>query len=152
MAKHSRGRDGLEAALAVYLGIYCTVAACFALGLYTLMQPTRHPNSGLAAYKPPPAMVVSYLPSFRNGDPRSVAAADAVVAQTDTEKARTAKAEASGQEARAEAFKRQRTASTPRERREPRWQDPRWQEQRWQESRWRYAQQPFYGGGNRPWF
>lgn len=148
MAKNSRGRtDGLEAALAVYLGIYCAVLACFALGFYALMQPTRHPNSGLAAYKPPPAMVVSYLPSFRNGDPRSVAGPGPVVAQTDTGKARTAetaRSEAAGQEARAEALKRQRAAAARKERREPRWQEPRWQ----------YAQQPFYGGGGgyRPWF
>jgi hypothetical protein len=51
--------DGLTAALCVHLCIYCAVAACFGLGFYVLMQPSRSPNPGLAAYKPPPATVIT---------------------------------------------------------------------------------------------
>jgi hypothetical protein len=54
-----RYNDGLAAALCVHLCIYCAVAACFGLGFYVLMQPSRSPNPGLAAYKPPPATVIT---------------------------------------------------------------------------------------------
>src|SRR5882724_6540601 len=153
MAKYSRGQaeysrgqtDGLEAALAIHLCVYCAAAACFALGFFALLQPSRHPNSGMAAYKAPPAMVVTYLPSFRNsGDPRSINSAEAKaakseIAKSETSKGQTAKAEAkpqtkpetAAQEARAEAAKRQRAASARKERREPRME---------------YAEQPFSGG------
>ena len=57
-------RDGLAGALAIHLCIYCGVAGCFAFGLYELLQPTRNNNPGLAAYKPPPATVITHgLPS-----------------------------------------------------------------------------------------
>ena len=45
----------MAVALAIHLGVYCAVAACFALALYYLMQPTRLPNPGMAAYKPSPS-------------------------------------------------------------------------------------------------
>lgn len=51
--------DGLAAALCIHLGIYCIAAACFGLGFYAFMQPSRSPNPGLAAYKPPPATVIT---------------------------------------------------------------------------------------------
>ena len=50
-----RESDGMAVALAIHLGVYCAVAACFALALYYLMQPTRLPNPGMAAYKPSPS-------------------------------------------------------------------------------------------------
>lgn len=60
--------DGLAAAPWIPLCLYCAVAGCFALGLYALLQPARHPNPGLVAYKPPPATVISYglPPRLRN--------------------------------------------------------------------------------------
>jgi hypothetical protein len=51
--------DGLATALCMHLCIYCAAAACFALGFYVLMQPSRSPNLGLAIYKPPPATVIT---------------------------------------------------------------------------------------------
>ena len=92
MAKYSRKysreqTDGVDVALAISLGVYCAFAACFALGLYALLQPSRHPNSGLAAYKPPPAMVVTYLPSFRN----AIVSTPAVLAVAETAKSETIK-------------------------------------------------------------
>ena len=146
MAKYSRKysreqTDGVDAALAISLGVYCAFATCFALGLYALLQPSRHPNSGLAGYKPPPAMVVTYLPSFRN----AVVSKSAALAAAETAKSETIKAETSGQvqaqaqadaqkpaqEVRAEAPKRQRAATARRETRD---------------SGMRYAEQPFSSG------
>jgi hypothetical protein len=54
--------DGETAALGIHLIVYCAIAACFAFGLYALLQPSRGPNSG--SYKPPPATVISYGKSF----------------------------------------------------------------------------------------
>jgi hypothetical protein len=51
--------DGLAAALCMHLCIYCAVAACFGLGFYVFMQPSRSTNLGLAIYKPPPATVIT---------------------------------------------------------------------------------------------
>ncbi len=149
MAKHSRARpDGLEVALAIHLGVYCAAAACFALGFYALLQPSRYPNPGMSAYKAPSAMVVTYLPSIRNGgQPGPFTAVAAENGKPETTKPETAKPETNAraqatapqrptQEATAEAPKRQRAAGAPKERREP-----------WP----RYAEQPTFGG-NRPWF
>jgi hypothetical protein len=151
MAKYSREQsDGLDVALAISLSAYCAFAACFALGLYALLQPSRHPNSGLAGYKPPPAMVVTYLPSFRN----AIVSTPAVLAAAEAAKSESIKAETSGQaqaqvhpqaqadvqkpaqEARAEAPRRPRAATARKETRDP---------------SMRYAEQPF-SGGVRPWF
>ena len=52
--------DSVTAALGVHLIVYCAVGACLAFGLYALLQPSRAPNSGLAAYEPPPGTVVKY--------------------------------------------------------------------------------------------
>jgi len=52
--------DGPTAALGIYLVVYCAVGACLAFGLYSLLQPSRVPNFGLAAYAPPPGAVVTY--------------------------------------------------------------------------------------------
>jgi hypothetical protein len=51
--------DGVAAGLVIHLCLYCAAAACFAFGLYYLMQPTRLVNPGLAAYKPPPRTVIA---------------------------------------------------------------------------------------------
>ena len=150
MAKYSRGQtDGLEVALAIHLGIYCAAAACFAFGFYALLQPSRHPSSGLSAYKPPPAMVVTYLPSYRNGggsaptisaeaEAAKAEMAEAEMTKAETTQTETVKSEAAIQEARAEAARRQRAANARREKRE-------------REARMEYAGQPSFGG-YRPWF
>jgi hypothetical protein len=54
--------DGLDAALGIYLVVYSVAAACFALGLYALLQPSKSSNPGTAAYNPPPGTVISYVP------------------------------------------------------------------------------------------
>jgi hypothetical protein len=54
----------MAVALAIHLCIYCAVAACFALALYYLMQPTRLPNPGMAAHKPSPS-TTSYAALLR---------------------------------------------------------------------------------------
>jgi hypothetical protein len=51
----------VAAALGIHLCLYCAVAACFAVGFYALLQPSRFPNPGLAAYKPPPGTIVAYV-------------------------------------------------------------------------------------------
>ena len=100
MAKYSRKysreqTDGVDVALAISLGVYCAFAACFALGLYALLQPSRYPNSGLAAYKAPPAMVVTYMPSFRNAIvSKSAALAAAETAKSETIKVRNVRTSA----------------------------------------------------------
>ena len=59
-----RESDGVAAALAIHLCVYCAVGGLFALGLYYLMQPTRLPNPGIAALKSSPT-TVSYIESLR---------------------------------------------------------------------------------------
>jgi hypothetical protein len=56
--------DGVTAALGMHLVVYCAVGACFAFGLYALLQPSRVSNSGLAEYKPFPGTVVTYGKPF----------------------------------------------------------------------------------------
>jgi hypothetical protein len=58
--RNSARGEGAAAALGLYLGGFIAVGACFAFGLYTLLEPTRYDNPGLRAYKPPPAAVVTY--------------------------------------------------------------------------------------------
>jgi hypothetical protein len=65
MSGNARQRDGLAGALAIHLCTYCAVAGCFAFALYELLQPTRNSNPGLAAYKPPPATVITHGPPSR---------------------------------------------------------------------------------------
>ena len=61
IAAHSIHRmESVSAALGIHLIVYCAVGACLAFGLYALLQPSRAPNSGLAAYEPPPGAVVKY--------------------------------------------------------------------------------------------
>jgi hypothetical protein len=83
-------RDGLAGALALHLCLYCCVAGCFAFGLYELMQPTRSNNPGLAAYKPPPATVITYglpsrlVPSHPVTIAQPVATADLITSELET--------------------------------------------------------------------
>jgi len=60
MAGYSRddGRS-LAGGFALYLFLYLAAAAGFGFGLYELFQPARRENPGLAAYKPPPATVIT---------------------------------------------------------------------------------------------
>ena len=51
---------GLAVALGINFGVYAGIVACFAAGLFWLMQPKILQNHGLAAYKPPPGTVVIY--------------------------------------------------------------------------------------------
>jgi len=135
--------DGLDAALAIHLTLYCAVAACFGLGLFVLMQPSRGENPGLAAYKPPPAtaMTISVPPprddspepgSTPGGPMRVAAAAQPQPAELSTSgQSETKRPERAAKSAKA---KRPRTASR-KQRRNPMMD---------------YAAQPF--GGFRPWF
>jgi hypothetical protein len=59
-----RDSHGLAGALAMHLCVYCAVAACFALALYYLMQPTRLPNPGMAAHNPSPR-ILNYVELLR---------------------------------------------------------------------------------------
>ena len=38
----------------------CSVYGLFGFGFYNMFQPLQFPNPGLAAYKPPPATVITY--------------------------------------------------------------------------------------------
>ena len=145
MAGHPLSRrDGLDAALAIHLALYCAVGACFALGFYFLMQPSRTPNPGLAAYQPPPATVMTVsVPSLAEATagapsgpataPRRIAAApqgetDGLSASSQSE------AKPPQREAKPAKPKRPRTAAR-KQRRNPLMD---------------YAAQPF--GSFRPWF
>jgi hypothetical protein len=75
--------DGLDAALGIYLAVYSVAAACFAVGLYALLQPSKSHNPGTAAYNPPPGTVISYVapaptrsPPPSDTDGRSAAATE----------------------------------------------------------------------------
>jgi hypothetical protein len=59
MDVYSRSRgDGAAGDLALLVSLYLAVAGGFAFGLYELLQPTRYPNRGLAAYTPSAATSV----------------------------------------------------------------------------------------------
>jgi hypothetical protein len=139
-----RRSDGLDAALAIHLALYCAVGACFALGFYLLLQPSRSANPGLAAYQPPPATVMTVsvpslgeaaadAPASLAGAPERIAAASP---RDTAELSTTGQGEAKQpeREAKPAKAKRPRTAS-----RKPR-RNPHMD----------YAAQPF--GGFRPWF
>jgi hypothetical protein len=44
----------------VYLAVCMFVCGLFGFGFYNMFQPSQFPNPGLAAYKPPPATVITY--------------------------------------------------------------------------------------------
>jgi hypothetical protein len=60
-----RESDGVVAALAIHLCVYCAVGGLFALVLYYLMQPTRLPNPGIAALNASP-ITLSYVEWLRS--------------------------------------------------------------------------------------
>src|SRR5262245_7882835 len=137
-------RDGLHAALAIHLALYCAVAGCFALVFYFLLQPSHSANPGLAAYKPPPATVLpANVVSLADGSaeapakvasvPQQIAAAPQVEA-TDVSAAKQSDAKQTERQVKPVKPKRPRTASR-KQRRNPLMD---------------YAAQPF--GAYRPWF
>ena len=72
----------LAVALGLNVGVYAGIVACFAAGLFWLMQPKVLQNQGLAAYKPLPGTVVTYadqarLPSAQSQPPETVGIAEA---------------------------------------------------------------------------
>ena len=48
------------APIAGYLAVCMLVYGFFGFGFYKMFQPLQFPNPGLAAYKPPPATVITY--------------------------------------------------------------------------------------------
>jgi hypothetical protein len=122
-----RFSEGLDVALAIYLGAYSLVAACFALALYAHLQPTTSPNPGVAAYDAPPRTIISYsLPARLKGDPQTdgyAAAAvepEQAVSPPDQPAKQAAKAEEARTEVKAQA-KPRRVAARPKEQRSPEW-------------------------------
>jgi hypothetical protein len=55
--------DGTTAAVGVPIAAYGIGLSLLALWLHFLFQPQYTPNPGLAAYKPPPATVLSEMPA-----------------------------------------------------------------------------------------
>ena len=73
--------ESATAALSIHLIVYCAVGACLVFGLYAVLQPSRSPNSGLAAYEPPPRTVIKYgKPSLATGVAESITPVDQSVA------------------------------------------------------------------------
>ena len=71
----------LAVALGFNVGVYAGIVACFAAGLFWLMQPKVLQNQGLTAYKPPPGTVVIYadparLPPAPSEPPETVGMAE----------------------------------------------------------------------------
>jgi hypothetical protein len=97
-----RDPDGVAGAIAMHLCLYCAVAGCFALVLYYLMQPTRLPNPGMAAYKPPPGALAAQTVSLRFGtepikaaEPETTGAAPAPAAKPEGKEGKKVKTSAS---------------------------------------------------------
>jgi hypothetical protein len=57
--------DSLDAVVGIYLCAYSALAGCFFFGLYEFMQPARYANSGMAAYRPAPAIPIAFVQQFR---------------------------------------------------------------------------------------
>ena len=60
-------------AIAFYLAVCMFVCSLFGFGFYNMFQPLQFPNPGLAAYKPPPATIITYAATakFAYGEPAS---------------------------------------------------------------------------------
>jgi hypothetical protein len=144
---HSRiASDGLDAALAIYLVVYSIAAACFAVGLYALLQPSKSSNPGTAAYNPPPGTVISYAaPTFPRTLPETdghataaaepattTGSADQMPKNSDKLDAPARTDDAKG-EVKAES--KPRHSAHSRDRRHPEW-----------------GYQPSFFGQHRPWF
>jgi hypothetical protein len=61
------------APIAVYLAVCMLVYCFFGFGFYRMFQSRQFPNPGLAAYKPPPATAIIYVPTGKliYGEPAS---------------------------------------------------------------------------------
>jgi len=136
---------GWSAALVLYLGAYCALAAGLAFGAYELMQPSRHANPGLAAYKPPPATVIGYGPPSRHIDTAAPALAEPeTVAAAEAQQPAPAEATLPAPEVK------QAKVEHPKPKRQVRrreWRDPmmNYAAQPYYGYRSTYAAQPFYG-------
>jgi hypothetical protein len=132
-----REPDGVAAALAIHLSLYCAVAALFALVLYYFMQPTRLPNPGMAAHNAS-ARTVSYvelLRSEREAAKRKANARAVVMAEPETTGAATREAtdvKPETKKAKAQSTSQSRTRPVRRQQQPP--------------DATHYAQQPFFGG------
>jgi hypothetical protein len=145
--------DGLDAALGIYLVAYSVVAACFALGLYALLQPSKSPNPGTAAYNPPPGTVVSYVAPRHplappQTDGRAAAAADpaSTVGLADQPPKEAAK-ETVKSDAAAKTNEKKTDDAKPEVKAESRPQRQAHRERRHRE--WGY---PSFFGPHRPWY
>jgi hypothetical protein len=126
-----RESDGVAAALAIHLSLYCAAGALFAALLYFLMQPTRLPNPGMAAHKSSPTTVsyVELLRSEREAAKRNVKlepeaeTTGAAIRQAPEVKPETKKAQSTNQRRPRVTRRQQQPADTTH-----------------------YAQQPFFGG------
>ena len=108
----------LAFALGINVGVYAGIIACFAAGLFWLMQPKVIQNQGLAAYKPPPGTVVIYADPTRvppalsePPEPETVGMAEPAPAVVESPAAATKK----------EIKKRETRTMPPRERWNPFW-------------------------------
>jgi hypothetical protein len=106
----------LAVALGLNVGVYAGIIACFAAGLFWLMQPKVLQNQGLAAYKPPPGTVVIYPdparpPPVPSEPPATVGMAEPAPAVVESPVVATKK----------EIKKRETRTMPPRERWSPFW-------------------------------
>jgi hypothetical protein len=152
--------DGLDAALGIYLAVYSVAAACFAVGLYALLQPSRSHNPGIDAYNPPPGTVISYVapthtrsPPPPDTDGRSAAAAEPATTtgfadQTPRDAARDAAKEAGQSDVPAKTGDAKTDDTKPEVKTEGKPQHQAHRERRHRD--WGY--QPSLFGQHRPWF
>jgi hypothetical protein len=73
-----RQTEETGATIALYLAVCLSVFGFVGLGFYTMLQPHRVSNPGVAAYQPPPATVIPDVPASRfayAAPPRSQSAA-----------------------------------------------------------------------------
>lgn len=136
-----RESDGVAAALAIHLCVYCAVGGLFALGLYYLMQPTRLPNPGIAALNASPITLsyVEWLRSEREAAKRAAVRRDIKV---EPEPETTGAAPRQAPEAKPEV-KKPKTTQAQHRPRPARQQRPAETTHYAQQP---YAQQPFAGG------
>jgi hypothetical protein len=151
----SRQRDfSLVGAITIFLAVYASIG----LGFFWLMQPSAVPNSGVAAYRPPPATIVNYVDA-----PSAIAAgpsADRFIARTSLDRpaaptagplpevAETPVAEPKKETKKVATRTAPRRESPAREQHNAGWdRNSNWGSN-WS-SNWNYASQ---SRGSRPWF
>jgi hypothetical protein len=113
----------LAFALGLNVGVYAGIVACFAAGLFWLMQPKVVQNQGLAAYKPPPGTVVIYAdparpPPVPSEPPETVGIAEPAPAVVESPAAAT---QTPAVATKKEIKKRETRTMPPRERWSPFW-------------------------------